>query len=78
MPLLNKSKWKRVRVWSGDRKKCLGLGWIVGTRKVTLFGHTVSSPRIKLDTGKIEYGFGCWWESHLELTTERERGKVDG
>jgi hypothetical protein len=64
MPMFKKRNWIRVRVWSADRKRCLGLGWITSRRNITLFGVKATTPRIKLDSGKVEYGFGCWWERY--------------
>ena len=49
----------RVRVFSADQRTCLGKGWITHRHMPITGGY--SSPRIRLDTGRIVYGYECWW-----------------
>ena len=59
---------KGLRITVADiNAKDLGLGTIVGFKKMTLCGVKCDSPQIKLDSGRTIYGYECWWTTWPEL-----------
>jgi hypothetical protein len=48
----------RVRVHNGTQTVYLGLGTIVDYVE-----EMADSPKIAMDDGTEQYGFGCWWET---------------
>lgn len=53
---------RRVRVLDVDGAD-MGLGTYEGDELVDIWldGTRMTSPRIKLDSGDVIYGYDCWW-----------------
>ena len=56
----------RVKVFSADKREYLGLGTIIGFKKVQFGLDILSIPIIQLDNGEEIRGYECWWISKEE------------